>query len=172
MTSEDKIKSEGEISKEFQSSDAPFNEGHSAHDTLHQSITFEGDVTLKLECGEVLSPFTIAYETYGTLNADKSNAILVCHALTGDQYAASTHPVTGKAGWWEELIGPGKPVDTEKYFIICPNVIGGCMGSTGPASINPATQIAYGLDFPVITIGDMVRAQLHLIDHLGIDQLF
>lgn len=128
-------------------------------------------ISLKLDSGESLSPFTIAYETYGTLNDERSNAILVCHALTGDQYAASTHPITGKPGWWETMIGQGKPIDTDKYFIICPNVIGGCMGSTGPASINPATGLSYGLDFPVITIGDMVRAQRHLIDHLGIEQL-
>lgn len=172
MTSEDKIEATGEKSPASKDDVSGLNNGQNRNESLHQSITFEGETTLKLECGEVLSPFTIAYETYGTLNADKSNAILVCHALTGDQYAASTHPVTGKAGWWEVMIGPGKPIDTDKYFIICPNVIGGCMGSTGPASINPATKMAYGLDFPVITIGDMVRAQLHLIDHLGIDQLF
>ena len=128
--------------------------------------------TLQLECGENLSPFTIAYETYGELNENKSNAILVCHALTGDQYVASTHPITGKPGWWENMVGPGKPIDTDKYFVLCPNVIGGCMGSTGPASLNPKTGEPWGLDFPVITIGDMVKAQRHLIDHLGIDQLF
>lgn len=172
MPREDKITQDSKNRSDSSFDDAPLTDGHKADETLHQSITFDETVSLTLECGEVLSPFTIAYETYGTLNADKSNAILVCHALTGDQYAASTHPLTGKAGWWEELIGPGKPIDTEKYYIICPNVIGGCMGSTGPASINPATKMAYGLDFPVITIGDMVRAQLHLIDHLGIDQLF
>ena len=127
---------------------------------------------LHLECGETLSPFTIAYETYGQLNKDKTNAILVCHALTGDQYVATPHPITGKPGWWENLVGPGKPIDTEKYFVLCPNVIGGCMGSTGPASTNPKTGEPWGLDFPVITIGDMVKAQRHLIDHLGIDQLF
>lgn len=141
------------------------------HSLPSQNITFE-NTELKLESGATLSPFTIAYESYGTLNADKSNAILVCHALTGDQYVASKHPVTGKEGWWETLVGPGKPIDTDKYFVICTNVIGGCMGSTGPASINPETGKTYGLDFPVITIGDMVNAQVHLIDHLGIDQLF
>ena len=141
------------------------------HGQPSQKITFE-TTELKLESGATLSPFTIAYESYGTLNADKSNAILVCHALTGDQYVASTHPVTGKEGWWETLVGPGKPIDTDKYFVICSNVLGGCMGSTGPASINPETGKTYGLDFPVITIGDMVNAQVHLIDHLGIEQLF
>ncbi|HZZ79219.1 MAG TPA: homoserine O-acetyltransferase, partial [Gemmataceae bacterium] len=112
------------------------------------------------------------YQTYGKLNADKSNAILVCHALTGDQHVANVHPVTGKSGWWVTLVGPGKPLDTDRYFIICTNVIGGCMGSTGPASMNPATGKAWGLDFPVITIPDMVRAQAMLIDRLGIDTLF
>lgn len=136
------------------------------------SKTFGEEITLQLECGAVLSPFTIAYQAYGTLNEDKSNAILVCHALTGDQFAASNHPVTGKPGWWTIMIGPGKPIDTDKYFVICPNVIGGCMGSTGPASINPKTGKVYGLEFPVITINDMVDAQTHLIDSFGIDQLF
>jgi homoserine O-acetyltransferase len=127
---------------------------------------------LRLDCDQLLGPFRIAYETYGELNAAKSNAILVTHALTGDQYAASKNPVTGKPGWWETLIGPGRPIDTNRFFVICPNVLGGCMGSTGPASINPKTGKPWGLDFPVITIGDMVDAQVPLIDHLGIDQLF
>jgi homoserine O-acetyltransferase len=127
---------------------------------------------LRLDCDQLLGPYRIAYETYGELNAAKSNAILVTHALTGDQYAASKNPVTGKPGWWETLIGPGKPIDTNRFFIVCPNVLGGCMGSTGPASINPKTGKPWGLDFPVITIGDMVDAQVPLIDHLGIDQLF
>jgi homoserine O-acetyltransferase len=127
---------------------------------------------LKLDSGKELASYRIAYETYGTLNAAKSNAILVAHALTGDQYAASRHPVTGKPGWWETMIGPGKPIDTDRFFVICPNVLGGCMGSTGPTSINPATGKAWGLDFPVITVGDMVEAQVPLIDHLGIERLF
>ncbi|MBN8912913.1 MAG: homoserine O-acetyltransferase [Rhizobiales bacterium] len=135
-------------------------------------VVFPDDAPLRLESGQHLAPLSIAYETYGTLNAAKSNAILVCHALTGDQYAASNHPVTGKPGWWDALIGPGKPVDTDRFFIICPNILGGCMGSTGPVSLNPKTGKPYGLDFPVITIGDMVDAQVRLIDHLGIDQLF
>lgn len=125
-----------------------------------------------LDSGEALSGLVMAYETYGTLNVDKSNAILVCHALTGDQYAASTHPVTGKAGWWSNMVGPGKVVDTQRYFVICVNVLGSCMGSTGPAEENPQTGKAYGLDFPVITVRDMVRAQALLIDHLGIETLF
>jgi len=131
-------------------------------------VHFGSDQALPLDCGDKLAPFSIAYQTYGTLNADKSNLVLVCHALTGDQHVANVHPVTGKPGWWETMIGPGKPIDTERYFVLCPNVIGGCMGSTGPSSINPATGKAYGPDFPVITVGDMVRAQAQLLDHLGI----
>jgi len=130
------------------------------------------DEPLMLDCGQTLAPFDQAYQTYGELNADKSNAILVCHALTGDQHVANRHPVTGKPGWWETMVGPGKPVDTNRFFVICPNIIGGCMGSTGPASIDPSTGKPYGLNFPVITIGDMVDAQVRLIDRLGIDQLF
>jgi homoserine O-acetyltransferase/O-succinyltransferase len=130
------------------------------------------DKPLKLDCGVVLSPFTIAYQTYGILNADKSNAILVLHAWTGDQFVAEPHPVTGKAGWWHQMVGPDLPIDTNRYYIICANVIGGCMGTTGPKEIDPATGKPWGLHFPVITIGDMVNAQAMLIDHLGIDQLF
>ena len=103
---------------------------------------------------------------------ERSNAILVCHALTGDQHVASDNPVTGKPGWWSLMVGPGKPIDTDRYFVICSNVVGGCMGTTGPASTNPATGRAYGLDLPVITVRDMVRAQAMLIDQLGIDTLF
>jgi homoserine O-acetyltransferase/O-succinyltransferase len=136
------------------------------------SVTFPADQPLRLACGKDLGPFTIAYQTYGRLNAGRTNAILICHALTGDQHVANTHPVTGKEGWWITLIGPGRPIDTDRFFVICSNILGGCMGSTGPASINPATNRVWGLDFPVITIGDMVDAQVRLIDHLGIDQLF
>ena len=127
---------------------------------------------LRLECQLDLAPYQIAYQTYGRLNADKSNAILICHALTGDQHVASPHPVTGRPGWWDIMIGPGKPIDTDRYFVICPNILGGCMGTTGPASTNPETGKPWGLDFPVITIRDMVAAQVRLVDHLGIDQLF
>src|SRR5215204_6513389 len=133
---------------------------------------FGPDKPLRLDARVDLSPFQIAYKTYGTLNAARSNAVLVCHALTGDQHVASRHPVTGKPGWWEIMVGPGKPVDTERYFVICPNVVGGCMGSTGPSSLNHNTGKPWGLDFPVITIRDMVRAQAMLLDHLGIQQLF
>src|SRR5690606_27388863 len=130
------------------------------------------DKPLKLDGGAILSPFTIAYQTYGELNNAKSNAILVLHAWTGDQFVAEPHPVTGKPGWWHLMVGPGLPIDTNRYFVICANVLGGCMGTTGPKEINPATGKPWGLDFPVITIGDMVAAQAMLIDHLGIDQLF
>jgi homoserine O-acetyltransferase len=135
-------------------------------------VDFPESEPLQLDCRQALAPFRVAYKTYGTLNAQKSNAVLVCHALTGDQYVASDHPITGKPGWWEVMIGPGRPIDTDRFFVICPNILGGCMGSTGPASINPRTGKAYGLDFPVITIRDMVRAQVRLVDHLGIDRLF
>ena len=127
---------------------------------------------LALDAGVSLAPYAIAYQTYGRLNADRSNAILICHALTGDQYVADPHPITGKPGWWDILAGPGKLLDTERYFLICANVLGGCMGSSGPAEINSATGLPWDLTFPVITIGDMVRAQKRLIDHLGIETLF
>lgn len=130
------------------------------------------ETPMPLDCGMSIGPITIAYKDYGTLNADKSNAILVCHALTGDQYAASRQPVTGKPGWWEIMIGPGKVLDTDRFYVICTNVLGGCLGTTGPKDINPETGKAYGLDFPIITIGDMVRAQALLQDHLGIDSWF
>lgn len=133
---------------------------------------FGPDRPLALDCGVTLSPFQIAYQTYGTLNADRSNAVLICHALTGDQHVANVHPVTGKSGWWETMVGPGRPIDTNRYFVICSNVLGGCMGTTGPASLNPVTGRPYGLDFPVVTIRDMVRAQAMLLDHLGIETLF
>jgi len=127
---------------------------------------------LPLDSGAALSPYAIAYQTYGKLNADRSNAILICHALTGDQYVAEPHPITGKPGWWDILVGPGKVLDTERYFLICANVLGGCMGSSGPSEIDPATGKPWDLTFPVITIADMVRAQKRLVDHLGIEQLF
>jgi homoserine O-acetyltransferase len=133
------------------------------------TVTFE--TPLPLDCGRDLTPFTVAYMTYGALNADKSNAILICHALTGDQFVASDHPKTGKPGWWITMVGPGKPIDTDRFFVICPNVLGGCMGSTGPAEIDPATGQPFGLSFPLVTIRDMVRAQKALVDHLGIEKL-
>ncbi len=142
------------------------------HRPTSHVATFSESEALTLDSGQTLGPFQIAYQTYGALNADKSNAILICHALTGDQHVANRHPVTGKPGWWEILVGPGKPVDTDRFFVICSNILGGCMGSTGPASINPKTDKPYALDFPVITIGDMVDAQVRLVDHLGIGTLF
>ncbi len=135
-------------------------------------VVLAADRPMPLDSGASLGPFNVAYATYGTLNADRSNAILVCHALTGDQYVAEPHPMTGKAGWWDLLVGPGLPLDTNRYFVICANTLGGCMGTTGPQEIDPATGRPYGLSFPVITIADMVRAQKLLIDHLGIEQLF
>lgn len=134
-------------------------------------VTFDEPDALALDSGLTLGPLTIAYRTYGALNADKSNAILLCHALTLDQHVTGAHPVTGKPGWWSLIVGPGLSIDTDRYFVICANVLGGCMGTTGPASINPETGDPFGLDFPVVTIGDMVRAQKRLIDHLGIDRL-
>src|SRR5215207_10937297 len=133
---------------------------------------FSANEPLMLDAGIALAPWQIAYQTYGQLNAERSNAVLVCHALTGDQHVANVHPVTGKAGWWETLIGPGKPIDTNRFFVICANVAGGCMGSTGPASTNPETGRAWAVDFPLVTIRDMVRAQAMLLDRLGIDSLF
>ncbi|MGE3713176.1 MAG: homoserine O-acetyltransferase [Alphaproteobacteria bacterium] len=127
---------------------------------------------LVLECGVSVSDIPIAYQTYGKLNEKRDNAILVCHALTGDQYVTGTHPVTGKPGWWDRMVGPGKPINTDRYYVICSNIIGGCMGSFGPKSINPQTGQPYGLTLPVITIGDMVQAQALLLDHLGIKKLF
>ena len=135
-------------------------------------VTFGADSPMRLDSGIEFGPFTIAYQTYGTLNRDRSNAILACHALSGDQFVAEVHPVTGKPGWWEFMVGPGLPIDTDRYFVISANVLGGCMGTSGPKDTNPRTGKPYGLGFPVITIGDMVRAQKLLIDHLGIEQLF
>ena len=133
-------------------------------------VTFDKD--LKLQSGATLGPITLAYETYGELNADKSNAILILHALSGDAHVAGQHATTDqKPGWWEEAVGPGKAFDTDRYFIICSNVIGGCRGSTGPSSVNPKTGKPYGLSFPVLTVADMVEAERLLIDHLGIDKL-
>lgn len=134
--------------------------------------TFGGaDSEMVLMSGEGLGPITLAYETYGKLNRDKSNAILVCHALSGDAHAAGVHEGQDNPGWWNDMIGPGKAFDTDRYFVICSNVVGGCKGSTGPGSINPVTGRPYALDFPFITISDMVNAQKHLIDSLGIKQL-
>ena len=146
-----------------------------ALDLAHTHVTF--DDGMMLECGITLPRLVVAYRTYGTLNADGANAILICHALTSDQYVAETHPLTGRPGWWETVVGPGLPIDTTRFFVICANVLGGCMGSTGPThardgdSGEPQGE-PWGIDFPPITIGDMVHAQKRLIDHLGIARLF
>lgn len=138
---------------------------------LVETKFFTYDGKMKLESGKELGPFTLSYETYGQLNEDKSNVVLIEHALTGDAHAAGWHKDDRKPGWWESMIGPKKAFDTEQYFIICSNVLGGCKGSTGPSSINPDTNKPYGLKFPVITIFDMIQAQKHLLDSLGVDKL-
>jgi homoserine O-acetyltransferase len=135
-------------------------------------MTFGPDEPLRLDSGERIDGLQIAYKTYGRLNPARSNAILVCHALSLDQYVASSHPVTGRRAWWRTLVGPGLPIDPERHFIICSNVVGGCMGSTGPSSTNPATGAPWGLAFPMITIADMVRAQSVLVQSLGVEKLF
>lgn len=136
-----------------------------------RAITFDTAQPLLLSNGSAVSPLTIAYETYGPLNADRSNAILVCHALTGDQFVASPNPVTGRPAWWPRVVGPGRPIDTNRFFVICSNVLGGCMGSSGPASQGP-DGAPYGLRFPMFSVADMVRAQAMLLDALGIETLF
>jgi len=133
-----------------------------------QTVRFD---SLPLDCGGALAPVEVLYETYGRLNQARSNAILVAHALTGDAHAAGISHLDGKPGWWDSMIGPGKAFDTDKYFMICTNVLGGCRGATGPGSINPATGSPYAMSFPVITIPDMVRLQKMLIDHLGVERL-
>ena len=143
-------------------------------ESAHQHVDLPGGLTL--DCGVTLRRLVVAYRTYGALNAERSNAILICHALTGDQYVADKHPVTGRDGWWEMVVGPGKPIDTNRFFVICTNVLGGCMGSTGPRSPRDDTDSAdpprWGVDFPTVTIRDMVRAQKTLMDHMGIARLF
>ncbi len=136
------------------------------------SVVLGNDTPLQLDCGVELGPFTVAYQTYGRLNADKSNVVLVCHALTGDQYVTEINPITGKPGWWHLAVGPDQTIDTDRYFVLCANVIGGCLGTIGPSDIDPETGRRYGLNFPVITIADMVRAQAMLLDHLGIEKVF
>lgn len=130
------------------------------------------DTPLRLECGEELRDIPMAFQTWGELNERKSNAILLFHGLTGDQYVIGTHPVTGKPGWWEQMVGPGKAVDTDRFFVICANVLGGCMGSYSPKTLHPETGRMLGLDFPVITVADMVRAKVALLDAMGIEEVF
>jgi len=141
-------------------------------DTMYRTFKDPAD-KLRLDSGQVLHPFTVAYETYGKLNKNKDNAVLIFHALSGDAHAAGYNSVNDrKPGWWDIMIGPEKPFDTDKYFVICSNVIGGCKGSTGPSSINPATQKPYALSFPEITINDMLKPQKKLLEYLGINKLF
>ncbi len=139
--------------------------------SLTTSQMLELPAPLLLDGGQQLAGVRIAYEAYGTLSSDRDNAILVCHATSGDQYLASPHPITGKPGWWDRLVGPGKPVDTNRFCVICANVLGGCMGSTGPSSPSPDGQ-PWAMRFPVITIRDMVRAQVALLEALGIEKLY
>jgi len=129
------------------------------------------DQSLELDCGKIIKNFPLAYETYGALNKSKSNAILAFHALTGDQFVTNINPITKREGWWTAAVGPGKAIDTNKYFVICAYVLGGCMGSYGPKEINPDTNKLFGTSFPIITIRDMVKAQKYLIDHLDIKKL-
>jgi homoserine O-acetyltransferase/O-succinyltransferase len=136
-----------------------------------RAMTFGPDRALALDAGRTLAPWTCAYMTYGTLNAARSNAILICHALSLDQFVIGDNPVTGKPGWWPLMVGPGKPIDTDRFFVICANVLGGCMGSSGPAQTDPKTGAPYGLDFPLVTVRDMVKAQAMLLDALGIEKL-
>ena len=137
-------------------------ETHTAHFTA----------PLYLESGRILEPYDIVYETYGELNEAKDNVVLVCHALSGDAHVAGKHhPDDKKLGWWDAMVGPGKAIDTNKYFVICSNILGGCSGTTGPLSINPETNIPYGLDFPIITISDMVKVQKLLLDKIGVKKL-
>ena len=133
---------------------------------------FEAPDALELECGRTLGPIEVAYETYGRLNEARSNAVLICHALSGDAHVAGHHGESdSKPGWWDTMVGPGKGIDTRKYFVICSNVLGGCKGTTGPSSINPETGRRWGVDFPVVTIEDMVKVQKRLVEHLGIERL-
>ena len=132
--------------------------------------TVKFDEPFALELGDCLPCVTVAYETYGQLNAARDNAVLVCHAISGDSHVAQ-HGEKDDPGWWDIAVGPGKPIDTDRYFVICPNQLGGCRGTTGPGSANPATGKPYGRDFPTITIGDMVEVQRRLVDHLGIEKL-
>ena len=139
---------------------------------LESEIAYFQNINLKLESGDIIDSFKLAFKTYGKLNADKTNAILVCHALTGDQYVAGNNPITGREGWWSRMVGPNKPIDTNKFFVICSNVLGGCAGSTGPKELQNGSDVAYGGNFPSITIKDMVKAQSLLIESLNIEKLF
>ena len=139
---------------------------------LESEIAYFENINLKLESGDIIDSFKLAFKTYGKLNANKTNAILVCHALTGDQYVAVNNPITGREGWWSRMVGPNKPIDTNKFFVICSNVLGGCAGSTGPKELQNGSDVAYGGNFPSVTIKDMVKAQSLLIESLNIEKLF
>ena len=139
---------------------------------LESEIAYFENINLKLESGDIIDSFKLAFKTYGKLNADKTNAILVCHALTGDQYVAGNNPITRREGWWSRMVGPNKPIDTNKFFVICSNVLGGCAGSTGPKELQNGSDVAYGGNFPSVTIKDMVMAQSLLIESLNIEKLF
>ena len=139
---------------------------------LESEIAYFENINLKLESGDIIDSFKLAFKTYGKLNADKTNAILVCHALTGDQYISGNNPITGREGWWSRMVGPNKPIDTNKFFVICSNVLGGCAGSTGPKELQNGSDVAYGGNFPSVTIKDMVKAQSLLIESLNIEKLF
>ena len=139
---------------------------------IESEIAYFENINLKLESGDIIDSFKLAFKTYGKLNADKTNAILVCHALTGDQYVAGNNPITGREGWWSRMVGPNKPIDTNKFFVICSNVLGGCAGSTGPKELQNGSDVAYGGNFPSVTIKDMVKAQSLLIESLNIEKLF
>ena len=139
---------------------------------LESEIAYFENINLKLESGDIIDSFKLAFKTYGKLNADKTNAILVCHALTGDQYVAGNNPITGREGWWSRMVGPNKPIDTNKFFVISSNVLGGCAGSTGPKELQNGSDVAYGGNFPSVTIKDMVKAQSLLIESLNIEKLF
>ena len=139
---------------------------------LESEIAYFENINLKLESGDIIDSFKLAFKTYGKLNADKTNAILVCHALTGDQYVAGNNPITKREGWWSRMVGPNKPIDTNKFFVICSNVLGGCAGSTGPKELQNGSDVAYGGNFPSVTIKDMVKAQSLLIESLNIEKLF
>ncbi len=139
---------------------------------LESEIAYFENINLKLESGDIIDSFKLAFKTYGKLNVYKTNAILVCHALTGDQYVAGNNPITGREGWWSRMVGPNKPIDTNKFFVICSNVLGGCAGSTGPKELQNGSDVAYGGNFPSVTIKDMVKAQSLLIESLNIEKLF
>ncbi len=139
---------------------------------LESEIAYFENINLKLESGDIIDSFKLAFKTYGKLNTDKTNAVLVCHALTGDQYVAGHNPITGREGWWSRMVGPNKPIDTNKFFVICSNVLGGCAGSTGPKELQNGNDAAYGGNFPSVTIKDMVMAQSLLIESLNIEKLF